>query len=196
MIFSLETYKDLIETFAPAELGDNKMSILKQTNIVRYPFPLPLRIFTIYVFRIRLAKTITVYAAVSEDYNTGALSSFEVFEAMLDIEELTISTPEQALAYATAVFTIAPPLPGLFYLVSEASDLPVWDEEKREEIVTRFQDVIVPPAVLSTTTEGFTITFYACDDETLRFYTIEVSPKGHMAHKNEVIAEKLPLMHS
>ncbi len=136
--------RKLVEVFAP----NSEMFI--QTKVTKYPFPLPLNVCEIFVFRMWFAEPTTIYVATAPDHDPFHLSSFEVFESVLQVDGFTLSTPDQALAYTNTVFTPAPPLPGLFYIVSRANDLPIWEAEKRDEIIARFESVITLPAVTST----------------------------------------------
>ncbi len=183
---SHKIHKKLVEMFVSDNID------FRETKVTKYPFPLPLNICEIYAFRTWFAKPTTMYVVISPEYDPVPLSCLEVFEEILLVDEFMLSTAEQALAYTTTAFTLAPPLPGLFYIISEAGDLPIWELEKRNEIVARFESVITPP-VVTTIEGGYRVAFYACHNDTLRYYTVQVSSGGHVEESSKIVAEGLPL---
>ncbi len=191
---NLNFHKQLLDLCYPLDPDDeHTKTSFRYLSELKYPFPLELKHHDVYALRMWFTETRIIYVAVTHDSLPIHLFSLEIFEFLLQMDGFTITTPEEALGYTTTAFTLTPPLSGLFYLISKARDLPVWKEEKRTETVERFESIIVPPSVISTD-QGFTVTFYACHNDTLRYYTVQVSASGHFEYASTLLADNLPLM--
>ncbi len=166
---------------------------LEKTKIQEYPFPLSLKHYQLYALRYPVTgDIITDYVAIAENLSPCIPTAWFDFEYLLQADGFILTTPEQALEYVLTAFALLPYIKGRFFLISHARDLPIWDEQKKLEIISGFEPIIAPPAV-TFSHQGFIVTFYAIHDNMLKHYSVLVSPTGQMEETITMIAEKLPM---
>ncbi len=166
----------------------------KDTKISNYKPPFSFHRYEIYVVEEWTSHGFMPwFLALAPDRPVIEFRQWYNFEDILKADGSIISTSEKALQYVTSAFDLLKPdRRETYYLLSHASDLPVLREEQKAEIVARFESVISPPRAQAFPTH-YAITFYAATNQTLKHYTVRVSPIGQMQESYEVIAENLPL---
>ncbi len=183
----------LVEALRPFNARMATTAELESTKIEEYHFPLSFKHYQLYALKYFVTTDIiTEYVAIAENLSPCIPTAWFDFEYVLKADGFIIATSEQALDYVVTAFTLLPYVEGGFFLISLARDLPIWNEQKKPEILLQLEPIIVPPTATSSR-QGFIVTFYAVHDNKVKHYSVSVSPTGRMEETITMIAENLPM---
>jgi hypothetical protein len=123
----------------------------------------------------------------------------ESFVELARADGVSITTPENAIAYARVYLDTTRNMSALFYLVDSIADCKLLKPtperaERLQSFQDRFGKVIVPPTA-KPVGNGYAVTQFAVRNQSLLSLRVEVSTRGELRAETTVLANDLPLVY-